>query len=292
MKKLLIAFLIGLTSMPAYACDICGLGTSNYNPFLFPHLSKNYLSLNYLHRQYHIHADEGLVKEKITSIAISTQYSVTEKLQLVAIVPYQLNNQQNWYGSSNIKGLGDITLMGNYRLFMHQGRSNTQTVVVGGGVELPTGNYTAIESKAIEDQNFQLGTGSIDYLLNASYCLSYRKWVFSAIGSYKYNTQNKDNYRYGDVLTAGATAVYRKELKNFSVAPYVQLMNETQMEDANNHILQNHSGGSALFTGGGIDINTRKIAFGANYQFAAALNLSKGEIVAKPRLSAHISFLL
>jgi hypothetical protein len=207
-------------------------------------------------------------------------------------VPYQLNIQQNWYGANNTKGLGDITLMGNYRLLMHQGRSNTQTVVVGGGVKLPAGNYTAVKSEAIEDQNFQLGTGSIDYLLNASYRLSYRKWVFSAIGSYKYNTQNKDNYRYGDVLTTGATAVYRKELKNFSVAPYIQVMNETQMKDANNHILQNHSGGSALFTGGGIDINTRKIAVGVNYQFAADQNLSKGEIIAKPRLSAHISFVL
>lgn len=292
MKKLFIAIIMGLSYTSVNACDICGLGTSNYNPFLFPHLSKNYISLNYLHRQYHIHSDEGLVKETINTILVSTQFSITPKLQLVAMAPYQLNNQQNWYGTNNTKGPGDITLQANYRLWNHQARSNTQTVVIGGGVKLPTGNYSAVKSDAIEDKNFQLGTGSIDYLLNASYRLSYRKWVFSAVSSYKYNTQNKDNYRYGDMLTAGATAVYRKELKRFSLAPYVQVMNETQMKDANNHFLQDHSGGNALFTGGGIDINTKKIAVGFNYQFAAYQNLSKGEVIAKPRLFAHLSFVL
>jgi hypothetical protein len=47
-----------------------------------------------------------------------------------------------------------------------------------------------------------------------------------------------------------------------------------------------------LFTGGGIDINTKKVAVGFNYQFATAQNLSKGEVIAKPRLTAHISFVL
>jgi hypothetical protein len=292
MKKLFIAFLISLTYTSARACDICGLGTSNYNPFLFPHLSKNYLSINYLHRLYHIHSDGGLNKEYFNTVLISGQYSINEKLQLVAMLPYQLNRQENFDGTKNIKGLGDVTLMGNYRLWNHQGRSKTQTVLVGAGVKLPTGNYEASKTETIEDQNFQLGTGSIDYMLNASYRLSYRKWIFSAVGSYKYNTENKENYRYGDVLTTGATAVYRKELRNFSIAPYVQLMNETQMKDANDHLLQEHSGGSALYTGGGIDLNTRKIAVGVNYQFAAKQNLFQGEINAKPRLSVHLSFVL
>jgi hypothetical protein len=292
MKKIFLAFLIGLIYTPAMACDICGLGTSNYNPFLFPHLSKNYVSINYLHRLYHIHGDEGVNKEYFNTFLISGQYSISGKLQLVAMLPYQLNKQQSMLRSGSAKGAGDITLLTNYKLWSHQGRSNTQSFIVGGGIKLPTGNYVVSKTGTTEEQNFQLGTGSVDYLLNASYRISYRKWIFSAVGSYKYNTQNKDDYRFGDVLTTGATAVYRKELKKFSIAPYVQLMNETQMRDANAHILQDHSGGSALYSGGGIDINTRKIAIGGNYQFTANQNLAKGEIIAKPRFSVHLSFVL
>ena len=287
-----MAFLAGLSCAYVNACDICGLGTTNYNPFLFPHLTKNYFSLNYLHRLYHIKTDEGVNKEYFNTLLASGQFTISQKLQIGATVPYQLNKLENYSGTKNAIGLGDIILFSNFRLWNHQDRSNTQTVVIGAGIKLPTGEYTTTKNESIEDQNFQLGTGSIDYVLNASYSLSYRKWIFSALTSYKYNTQNKANYRYGDVFTTGATAVYRKELKKLSIAPYIQIMNEHQMNDANNHLLQSHSGGNVLYTGGGIDVNTKKIALGANYQFAAKQHLFGGEINAKPRLSVHLSFIL
>src|SRR5215218_8340616 len=108
MKKIFLAFLIGLIYIPVMACDICGLGTSNYNPFLFPHLSKNYISFNYLHRLYHIHGDEGINKEYFNTFLISGQYSISEKLQLVAMLPYHSNKEQSISGSTNAKGAGDI----------------------------------------------------------------------------------------------------------------------------------------------------------------------------------------
>jgi len=292
MKKLLIAFLLGVNYIPASACDVCGLGTSNYNPLLFPHLSKHYLSVNYLHRLYHTHSEEGINKAHLNTFFISGQYSINEKLQLVAMLPYQVNKQEIAGTTRNLKGAGDLTLLANYRLWMKQGRSNTQTLTVGGGFKLPTGKYTASKSGTIEDQNFQLGTGSVDYMLNASYRLSYRRWVFSAVGSYKYNTENKQNYRYGDIWATGATAVYRKELKDFSISPYLQIMKEIQLRDADDHIIQKHSGGSVLYSGGGFDVNTRKFSIGANHQFAAKQNLLQGEINAKPRLSIHFSIVL
>ena len=274
------------------ACDICGLGTSNYNPILFTQLSKNYLSINYLHRLYHIQGSDGLNKEYFNTILVSGQYSITNKLQLVAMVPYQVNKQKNAKAINDLRGLGDITLMGNYRLWNHEGISKTHSLVVGAGVKLPTGKYKAVKSAAIEEQNFQLGTGSIDYLVNGTYRLNVHQWSFSAVGSYKYNTANKQDYRYGDVLTAGATALYRKEFKNFSLAPFVQLMNEKQMMDANDHLLRAHSGGNALYTGGGFDLSTSRFGAGVNYQFAAKQNLFGGEINARPRLSAYLSITL
>ena len=135
MNKLLIAFSISFTCLSASACDICGLGTSNYNPVLFTQLSKNYLSINYLHRLYHIQGSDGLNKEYFNTLLVSGQYSITNKLQLVAMVPYQLNKQKNARGINELSGLGDVTLMGNYRLWNDEGASKTQTLTVGAGVE-------------------------------------------------------------------------------------------------------------------------------------------------------------
>ena len=80
--------------------------------------------------------------------------------------------------------------------------------------------------------------------------------------------------------------------ENFSIAPYVQLINETHYRDADNHVLQNHSGGDILYTGGGVDVSVKRMTIGINGQVAANQNLLQGELQAKPRFSARLSFSL
>ncbi len=294
MKKIIVAVcLLGASFIQINACDICGCGVSNYNPFLFPHLSKNFFSISYLHRLYHTQSDDGMPgKEYYNSFLLSGQYNLSKNLQFIAFVPYQANKLENDNGVKNVNGLGDITILANYKLWNKSKNGNRQVITAGIGLKLPSGKYTTAKSNEIDDQNFQLGTGSVDYLLNASYRISFRKWMLNAVTSYKYNTHNKDGYRYGDVLTTGMTAVYHKDWSNFSVAPYVQVVNEAQMRDANVHALQDHSGGNILYAGGGIDVNTRKITIGANYQFATRQNLAAGQIEVKPRLSIRLSFII
>jgi len=246
-----------------------------------------------MHRWYQTHTDAGITgNEYYRALLIAGQFSVNKKMQLTAMVPYQVNQLINTNETKTLSGFGDMNVQVNYKLWDKLTKLNRQTIIIGGGIKLPTGIYTAAKTEDIDDQNFQLGTGSIDYMLNASYCLSCRKWVLSAAASYKYNTQNKDDYRYGDVITTGVTAVYRVDLDGFSIAPYAQVIQETQMKDASHQILQYHSGGNVLYTGAGFDVNTKKITVGCNYQYSPSQNLADGQINVKPRITTHISFTL
>jgi hypothetical protein len=292
MKYFMGALLLSsLMARPARACDICGCGVSNYNPYLFPHLSKNYLGLGFLHRYYQTRSDEGAwSSERYNTALFTAQVGIGKRLQLQAVLPWQINDLQNESGSRHMQGMGDMIVVAQFRAWDHLTKKFRQTIVVGGGLKLPTGRYLAAGTDKPEDQNFQLGSGSTDFLLNGAYRLSFRQWVFGAGASYKYNTANGDEFRYGDSWNASFLAVYRKDWDKFSLAPYIQLMHETQYRDASDHELQKISGGTVFYAGGGLDLNTKRLTIGVSYRFAADQNLAAGEIHVGPQSSAHAAF--
>src|SRR4051812_17507517 len=109
MKRTFIALLImGLSCMSANACDICGCGTSNLNPFLFPYLSKNYLGFGYMHRVYHIYPSDGMQsREYYNTFSITGQYSIGKRWQLVAMIPYLHSKMITANGTTDLSGVGD-----------------------------------------------------------------------------------------------------------------------------------------------------------------------------------------
>ncbi|GAB4092911.1 transporter family protein [Flaviaesturariibacter terrae] len=281
-----------LGNVPAGACDICGCGVSYYNPNLFPHLARNYFGISYLHRVYRTYTDEGAGRESYNSLLLTAQYSVSSRFKLMAQLPWQANSLQ---GASTVRylgGLGDASLLGQYRVWDRASdKGLRQTLLLGAGVKLPSGRYTGADAGKAGEQNFQLGTGSTDLLLNGAYRVSLPRWTFSANGSYKYNTSNRDGFRYGDMVSSGLQAAYRKEWRRWSLAPYVQLSGEWQLPDARQHVIQEESGGRVLYTGAGVDINTRRLAFGINYQAAPLQRLAGGQVEVGGGLSLRSTFL-
>lgn len=291
MKKTFVAFLLAMLFQQANACDICG-GVNHINPYMFPHLSKSYISLAYL-RSLYFSTEDGMASKITTNTFLfSGQYTVNSKLQLMAFVPYHSNQAEAGVSTSHLSGLGDITLLANYNVLSFKTAALRHAVTLGAGVKLATGEYNTESLSSANEEALKLGSGSVDYLVNGAYRVSTGNFAVSAVGSYKYTTANKEGYRYGDVLTTGATAVYIINQKDLSLTPYVQVMNEKHYRDADHHVLDGDTGGSILYAGGGLDVSTSRLTIGANYQAAARQNLLQGELTAKPRFSARISFTL
>lgn len=289
MKKYLFFLVLASTlSLAAPACDVCGGGGGSYNPFLFPHLSRSYVGMNYLYRHYHTHAPDGTTSTAFSTIMLTGQYKVAERLQLAAFVPYQLGSLQSPTRNKTQNGLSDISLLASYRLWDREGKQLRQSLIAGAGVKLATGTYTPVSSDAALNRNFQLGSGSTDFLVNGIYRLGWKAWSLAAVGAYKYNTANRLGYRYGNQLTLGGTLAWRKDLRHFSVSPYLQLVNEKQYADADNHVPQADTESSNLYTGGGVDLSTKRFTLGAAYQFVAG-GIASGEFNSAPRLTLRFS---
>lgn len=292
MKKIIALLLSAVLFLSAAACDICGGGLNNLNPYLFPHLSKSYLGVSYFHNHYRLNEDGQITNQYNNAFVFSGQYTFSNKVQVMALVPFQFNTMTSENIKASTQGIGDVTVLANYTVLTKMLFKTSHAFSVGAGLKLPSGEYNKVKNDPLNDQNFQLGSGSLDYLLNASCRFGFGNFILSTLGAYKYTTSNKDGYRYGDVLTTGATAVYQVKAGQFSLAPYLQAVHETHYRDAAQHVLQNHSGGDVLYTGAGLDISAKRITIGMNYQVAANQNLVQGELQAKPRLSARLSFSL
>jgi hypothetical protein len=290
MKRILLAIVVAMAVQGASACDFCGMGVSNNDPFVFPHLHKRYAGINYLYRSYRVTGDDGLGStECYQTWLLAAQFSLGKRVQLYVSLPLQSNNGEDYFSRQRRSGVGDASFSINYKILEKEKGLNSQVLTVGAGVKLPTGTNTAM--KSAEEQNFQLGTGSFDYSFNTSYTFTHRSWMFGANASYKYNTANATGFRFGDIITNAVTVAYRYDATRFSVSPYLQLRQEWQLANADDHVLQSHTAGNAFYTSLGADASFNKISWGVAMQLAPVQQLAGGNVSVNPGVSTHISFI-
>ena len=115
MKKIFITVLLLPLFLSTRACDICGCGVGNFNPYMFPHLSKNFINFSYQHRYYQTHflenGEEMNNREHYNTFSLTGQYSPFKNLQLMAVVPFQANRQSGPEGNKSLNRLGDVVFL-------------------------------------------------------------------------------------------------------------------------------------------------------------------------------------
>ena len=301
MKRNLIFILCLVFMVNANACDICGCGVGNFNPYLFPHLANNWFSVSWQHRFYRTHfLENGEMmnnSEYYNSFSIAGQYSPVKGLQLMAVVPFAVNAQYGLEGSKHLSKIGDVFLMANYKvLSMRSSNGMKHDLLLGAGIKFATGDHGFNENDEgnVANSNFQAGTGSTDYLVSAYYSLKVRQFAFSSGINYKFNGTNKEGYSFGNRLQSLTQVKYIKAFSHFSVVPSVGIQTEKMNEDKRSGIKveDQHTGGFNTQALLGLDINQRKWAVGFNYSTSLQQNLASRAINARGGFNVHISYSL
>ncbi len=304
MKKL---FLFGITSFlvsGSWACDICGCGVGGSYIGILPEFHRHIAGIRYRSNSLQTHLGAGgnitylTSTEKYSTLELWGGFTAGKKFRIMATVPYAFNERINQGISKNKNGLGDISLTGYYQLL-----NNAKTVMnekllvqsfwIGGGLKLPTGKYTAADKENTSQNTnlFQLGTGSIDFNLNAMYDIRFQDAGLNLSAGYKINTNNKDQYSYGNKITASAQAYYKMRVKKkFTVAPNAGIIYESSKKDIDNKLVVDISGGRLLQGSAGLEITFSKLSTGANWQIPISQKLANDVIRSNNRLMIHLSF--
>ena len=304
-KYLIILGLIGQLISPkcSSACDLCGCGNGGSFLGILPQGHRGFVGLRYGYKSYdsHLNSVSSQTHEDFWKTELWARAYPFKKVQVLAFVPYNFNRQtvQKTGQKTDLQGLGDISLLVNYNIL----NTMTDTIphqffhsfMVGGGVKLPTGRYKydLYNDTEIGNPNFQLGTGSLDFMLNVVYTLRHKSWGLNTDLSYKINTQNSDEYRFGNRTTANVSALYFIRLGDQkTLMPNAGISYENGDLDAKSGVKNIRTGGEALLGSYGLENYFKKFSMGINYQIPIAQNLSNGELRANNRLNVHFTVML
>lgn len=185
-------------------------------------------------------------------------YAVTDRIQLLATVPYVINDmdmrmvtrgtggihhhapqlvRQAYPGPlardetendmrmdmkmDTVEGLGDITLMGLYTLYTDKPDLPTKKITLGLGVKTPTGkNDEEFDSGGLVHAAMQPGTGSWDPLFLVNYMHAFYPVIFQANLLYHMTTEGDEGYEFGDKISLDL--IVRYQITNY-VNPGLEL---------------------------------------------------------------------
>ncbi|MEC4891036.1 MAG: hypothetical protein RI101_13360 [Nitrospira sp.] len=151
------------------------------------------------------------------SYTFDANYGITDRLGIQLTVPYLIRNHDHYHWHQGAdkeraqfsdKGIGDVRITGKYNVLP----SLRSMLVVGVGVELPTGDNNQIDRQGnLLEPSGQLGRGQAGLVgsIYQGYELIPHRLNQFAYASFRHTFRNNDGYQYGDeyILNAGLNLV-------------------------------------------------------------------------------------
>ena len=306
MKRIIILIFLLMGYAETLACDICGCGVGSYYIGILPDFKKRFVGLRYQYKTLRSHLGPGGTTSYLTTdetyqtAELWGGWNIGKRFRVLGFIPLNFNSRDNQGTTMRKSGIGDIAIVGYYQLLDKQqtilnSKLLIQSLWIGGGFKAPTGKYEPAERLENEDtpNNFQLGTASTDFTLNAMYDVRLMDVGINANVSYKINTTNKYDYRYGNKFSANILAYYKIRLASkVTIAPNAGVLYERATKDKEDKkYTVDISGGHSLMATTGIEATFGSFSAGGNFQPVITQHLADQRVKAGNRGMVHLTYL-
>jgi hypothetical protein len=295
-----LIFLLTVFSLASQACDICGCANSGAYFGLMPQSNKSLIGLRYQRLNFTTHASSQVLRtdEHFNVTELYGRFFPVKRVQVMAFVPYRVDRQTTSADIKRQNGFGDVTVLGNYNMLntlmdREQASAFNHTLLVGGGVKLPTGHFKFDENNTLEvaNANFQLGTGSVDFIVNAFYTITKDQWGVATNISRKFNTTNSQGYRFGSQLF-GTVDLYRTfKIGDISLTPSLGIYGERAEHGSQHGVVLTETGGTLLNASAGVTLFANRWTLGINGQKPVAQKSASGHVQTRERVLIQLGWL-
>ncbi|WP_167341893.1 hypothetical protein [Nonlabens sp. SY33080] len=286
-------------------CDLCSCTTSSGSSGFGTLQNLNFVGIRFIYQNFEskdgIFNNSPSSEEQFYTYQAWANIPISKKIALNAVIPYQDLSRKRVNGNENINGVGDITIIGWYKHVLYK-RPEGYNVVFenkdpsghqfqyGLGIKLPTGKF---EEQLVDRVNpgFQVGTGSTDFLISVMHNYSAKKWGIKTQGTYYLKSENKNEYRFGNQLSASSNVFYNIAFAKASLNPYLGISTDLygsirqfdeEIKDTNGYVFN-----ATL----GAEFNFDRFNLGASYTLPVAQELFAGNVESQQRVSIYLNVL-
>jgi hypothetical protein len=299
MKKL-VFILILISTINTSACDVCGCGNGSSFFGILPQSHFKFGGLRYQTKTFDSHFTSKLLRteENFQAIEPWLRLYPIKKTQLILIGSFQSNTQTMVATGDRktLSGFGDVSTLAHYNVVNTFFDSTAHTLdhiwLLGGGIKLPTGkyNYTLNENE-VANPNFQLGTGSVDYIINSIYTVRKNNLGLNVDLSHKINGTNKNHYKFANKSRAIISGFAQITDGDFTFLPNIGVLGEYSKNDKQNGIDNRFSGGYMTTAMLGTEIYYKRITGGFLLQKPIAQDLSGTQLKLRNSFMCHLTLL-
>lgn len=254
-----------------HACDACGSAMSSGQMGILPLFYKHHVGVQRASRSFATYHEQGNAKvlhsrERFQSAEIRGRYTINQRWQVLAWLPFSSNQQTTNEVTTAYKGVGDLSAIVLHRL-LNKTKNQWKHLLQGGvGLKLPTGAYKQLDSNLVLNPQMQVGSGSLDFLHSYNYLVRHNRLGLSAALATRWNTANNRSYRFGHSGSLGALFFYEMKRKNVIALPQIGPIIEYKTSDQHGIVTIEDAKAKTIQWHLGIDAYGKKISIQANFQ--------------------------
>jgi hypothetical protein len=243
MKRFLPLVLAGTCVQPALACDLCSVyaatqaqGETGHG--FFGGVAEQYTYFHTLQIGGHDVPNEGnqFLNSLISQAFVGYNFSDRAGIQLNLPVVYRSYGYESTRGHEF--GIGDLFLLGNFRLYERQTRHFTFAWTALGGVKFPTGSTSQLDpsqeefAPGIGGHDLTLGSGSWDGVVGTGVFGRWKHVFVTGAMQYAARSEGAFDYRFANDWTwMGGPGIYLLLSEDHSLSLQAMVSGESKGQD-------------------------------------------------------------
>ncbi len=253
--------LASVCTQPVLACDLCAIyaateAQGGRGKGFFGGVAEQFTYFNTLQVDGHDVPNDGDQYLNSSLSQVFAGYNLNNHIGVQFNLPviYRSYGYQAERGSES--GIGDVSLIGNFRLYERQSMDFTLSWTALGGVKFPTGSTSQLNpalpdfAPGIGGHDLTLGSGSYDGLLGTGFFVRWRH-LFLA-GGMQYAVRGEGAYGYqfaNDWTWLGGPGVYLLMADEHTLTLQAVVAGETKGLDTLNGVATDDTGITSVFLG-------------------------------------------